>query len=88
MSVDEVGPKEGEDGAECGQKGMCPVGSCCGYSVASETQTMTAGDVEAAVNAWIGKLSPAAADAVADAAADVAEAGRINNVCVDMKGQG
>lgn len=58
LSVDEAGPKEGEDGAECGANGQCPVGSCCGFSVASDTQTMTAGDVEAAVNAWIGKLSP------------------------------
>jgi len=75
-----VDPQEGGDGATCGQNGMCPVGSCCGFSKAAETQTMSADQVSGAVDAWLNKLG------VTLSAED--EAGTIKNVCVDMGGKG
>lgn len=67
LSVENGGPKAGEDGFSCGANGQCPVGSCCGNSKPSETQVMAANQVQGAISAWIDKLDAGATDLIKEA---------------------
>lgn len=93
LSVENGGPKEGEDGYTCGPNGQCPVGSCCGNSKPSETQVMAANQVQGAISAWIDKLDAGATSLIKEATGIDAGSltnpeGTITNVCVDMNNQG
>lgn len=93
LSVENGGPKSGEDGYSCGANGQCPVGSCCGNSKPSETQVMAANQVQGAISAWIDKLDAGATELIKSATGVETGSltnpeGTITNVCVNMNGQG